>query len=74
MNSCWSVSSEKLGHRKQEAPELRAHKDKTRTHCGTMESCLIFPQFHSTAATQNVITCAMDTGPKKGKDKGKEFS
>ena len=70
MSSGWSVvrktESEKTG-----APELRAHNGKTRTHCGTMESCLTFPQFHSTAATRDGYTIYDSDGPKKAKTKAK---
>ena len=67
MSSGWS-SSETLSQRKQHAPELRAHNGKTRTHCGTMESSLTFPQFHSAAATQMVIYM-IATAPKRQRQK-----
>ena len=66
MSSGWSRHG-KPNKRKQ-TPELRAHNGKTRTHCGTMESCLTFPQFHSTAATQMVIYM-IATAPKRQRQK-----
>ena len=66
MSSSGSLSSETLSHRNHETLELRAHKDKTRTQCGTMESCLTFPQFHITAATRKmVILYIIETALKK---------
>jgi hypothetical protein len=68
MHSRW-LSSEKVSEKKQEASELRARNSKTRTYCGTMESCLTFPQFHSTAATEMIIYDS--DGPNKAKTKAK---
>jgi len=70
MHSCW-LSSEKVGERKQEVRELGAH-GKTRTHCGTMESCPTFPQFHSTAAPRKMVILYMiDTALKKQRQRPK---
>jgi len=65
MSNGWS--SETLNQKER---ELRAHNSKTRTHCGTMESSLTFPQFHSTAATRKMVTlCMIVTAPKRQRQK-----
>jgi hypothetical protein len=67
MHSRW-LSSEKVREKKRKLPSS-AHNGKTRTYCGTMESCLTFPQFHSTAATEMIIYDS--DGPNKAKTKAK---
>jgi len=46
-----------------------ARKCKTKTQCGTVESCPTFPQFHITAATRKmVILYIIKTALKKAKN------